>query len=80
METSKLCNLCLSPGSINCDFCPFDDSSDDQGASFCSPEHLMLHKDAGKLTYLQMRMNYVPKILNESFEEKSIKSCLNFRR
>lgn len=77
METSKLCNLCLSPGSINCDFCPFDDSSDDQGASFCSPEHLMLHKDAGKLTYLQMRMNYVPK---KSSEEKLIKSCLNFRR
>ena len=80
METSKLCNLCLSPSSIDCDFCPSDDSSDDQGASFCSPEHLMLHKDAGKLTYLQMRMNYVSKILNESFEEKSTKSCLNFRR
>ena len=54
METSKLCNLCLSPSSIDCDFCPFDDSSDDQGASFCSPEHLMLHKDKGKLTYMQM--------------------------
>ena len=65
METSKLCNLCLSPSSIDCDFCPFDDSSDDQGASFCSPEHLMLHKDKGKLTYMQMQMNHV--IQNKMF-------------
>ena len=49
METSKLCNLCLSPGDIKCDFCSSKDGSDDQTTTFCSPEHLMLHKDAGKL-------------------------------
>ena len=52
METSKLCNLCLSPGSIKCDFCRLDENSDDHVASFCSPEHLMLHKDSGKSNYV----------------------------
>ena len=49
METSKLCNLCLSPGDIKCDFCSLNDGSDDHTTTFCSPEHLMLHKDAGKV-------------------------------
>ena len=49
METSKLCNLCLSPGDIKCDFCSSKDGSHDHTTTFCSPEHLMLHKDSGNL-------------------------------
>ena len=64
METSKLCNLCLSPGSIKCDFCPLDENSDDHVASFCSPEHLMLHKDSGKFIYvIKNSQEYI--LLNE---------------
>ena len=45
------CYLCLSPGTIKCEFCTVDDTSGKNEAFFCSEEHLSLHRDAGILYY-----------------------------
>ncbi len=44
-----MCYICLLPGTLKCLNCESKDDGLYEAAYFCSEEHLILHRDEGKL-------------------------------